>query len=236
VIEPFEVVARNLPEHANNAIHTDAGAQAAGFPSALVAGVTTYAYLCHPAIATWGLDWVAGGSGEVRFRSPVLAAETITCRLSADGTAIEAVGNNVVRATLTTGSPQTLDSAWYRADGEAVRTYRIVLDGEYDAAYAERAGDDLTLCRDAGVVHPAVWPALANHVVHRELVTGSWIHTRTRFVHVATAPVGATAEVAGHVVDRFNRSGERAVVHFRIAVNGTTVALLEHEAIVNLTP
>ena len=44
------VVARNLPEHARNAIHTDAGARAQGFPRALVAGVTTYAYLVHPAI------------------------------------------------------------------------------------------------------------------------------------------------------------------------------------------
>ena len=38
---PWSVTAQNLPEHARNAIHTDEGAQAAGFPRALVAGVTT---------------------------------------------------------------------------------------------------------------------------------------------------------------------------------------------------
>jgi hypothetical protein len=35
---PWTVVARNLPEHARNPIHTDAGAHAAGLPRALVAG------------------------------------------------------------------------------------------------------------------------------------------------------------------------------------------------------
>src|SRR5680860_163226 len=61
------VRARNLPEHAGNPIHTDAGARAEGFPSALVAGVTTYAYLTHPLVAAWGLDWLTRGGGEVRF-------------------------------------------------------------------------------------------------------------------------------------------------------------------------
>ena len=73
------VVARNLPEHARNAIHTDAGARAQGFPRALVAGVTTYAYLVHPAIDAWGLDWVAHGGGEVRFRRPVFDGDTVRC-------------------------------------------------------------------------------------------------------------------------------------------------------------
>ena len=49
----WSVKAQNLPEHARNPIHTDAGAQAAGFPRALVAGVTTsvsYTHLTLPTI------------------------------------------------------------------------------------------------------------------------------------------------------------------------------------------
>ena len=77
--EAWTVTARNLPEHARNAIHTDAGAQAAGFPRALVAGVTTYAYLTHPLAAGWGLAWLSGGGGEVRFRSPVFEHDDVRC-------------------------------------------------------------------------------------------------------------------------------------------------------------
>ena len=40
---PWRLVARNLPAHAGNPIHTDVGARAAGYPSALVAGVTVHA-------------------------------------------------------------------------------------------------------------------------------------------------------------------------------------------------
>ncbi|MCX6532667.1 MAG: hypothetical protein NTW34_00525 [Actinobacteria bacterium] len=54
----WQIIAGNLPEHARNPIHTDDGAQAAGFPRALVAGVTTYAYLTHPLIVAWGRDWL----------------------------------------------------------------------------------------------------------------------------------------------------------------------------------
>jgi acyl dehydratase len=77
--ETWSIAARNLPEHASNAIHTDAGARAAGFDSALVAGVTTYAYLTHPLVSAWGVDWVSNGGGEVRFRAPVFADETVDC-------------------------------------------------------------------------------------------------------------------------------------------------------------
>jgi hypothetical protein len=70
----WHINASNLAEHARNPIHTDEGAQRAGFPRALVAGVTTYAYLTHPLIVAWGKDWLHNGGGEVKFRRPVLMA------------------------------------------------------------------------------------------------------------------------------------------------------------------
>ena len=53
-VAPWSIVARNLTDHASNPIHTDAGARAAGFPRALVAGVTTYTYCVHPIAEHWG--------------------------------------------------------------------------------------------------------------------------------------------------------------------------------------
>ena len=80
----WSVVAQNLPEHARNPIHTDAGAQAAGFPRALVAGVTTYAYLTHPIVVAWGVEWLQRGGGEVRFRRPVFDHDLLRCTPSPD--------------------------------------------------------------------------------------------------------------------------------------------------------
>ncbi|MEN9646456.1 MAG: hypothetical protein RL238_3125 [Actinomycetota bacterium] len=230
------VVAQNLPEHARNAIHTDEGAQAAGFPRALVAGVTTYAYLTHPIAAAWGLDWVAHGGGEVRFRRPAFDGDTVRCEPTAEGDAV------VVAAC--TDEPEQ-PRATFRAvrsggdvpvlrDGEALLPRSIRLEGEWGADYGERAGDGFALYRDHGVVHPAVWPALANHIVHTQVARGSWIHTRSIVRHHALAAAGATADVSAAVVRRFESHGERAVLDVRIEVDGVVVATLEHEAIVAL--
>jgi hypothetical protein len=101
--------------------------------------------------------------------------------------------------------------------------------------YGVRAGDDLTLYERDGIVHPAVWPALANYVVHTALARGPWIHTRSRIDHYAVAPAGAVAEVHAVVVERFDRpSGERAILDVRIEIDGQLVAAIEHEAIVAL--
>ncbi|MEC9057465.1 MAG: hypothetical protein VX477_03430, partial [Actinomycetota bacterium] len=80
-------------------------------------------------------------------------------------------------------------------------------------------------------------PALANGVMTRHLVDGSWIHTGSRIVHHAVVPVGASALVEATVVDRFDtRSGSRAVVDVRISVDGLPVVTIEHEALVSLGP
>jgi len=234
--EPWDVIAQNLPEHARNRIHTDEGARAAGFPAALVAGVTTYAYLTHPIVAMWGLDWVRGGGGEVRFRGPVHRGDVITClpMRDHDVVAVEArvLGSDRARAVLRAW-PESVPEPPARP-GDRLATRHVRLEGEFGSSYGSRAGDDLDVYEKARVVHPAVWPALANHVVHAELARGPWIHTRSRIWHHAMAPAGSWAGVHATVVDRFRRSGERVVLEVIIEVDGRVVATLEHEAIVEL--
>lgn len=240
----FTVRAANLPEHARNPIHTDAGAQAAGFPRALVAGVTTYAYLTHPCAEAWGLDWVRSGGGEVRFRRPVFDQDIVRCvPIVNDALDADQSGDAVTIHALTDADDQP--RALFRAvrhageappmrDGEVLPPRRLHLAGEWGADYGSRAGDDFALYEQHGIVHPAVWPALANHIFYTELVRGSWVHTRSIIRHHAAAPAGAMADVSAVVVRRFESHGERAVVDLRIVVDGTLVATLEHEAIVAL--
>ena len=228
----WEVVARNLPEHAHNPIHTDAGAQAAGFPRALVAGVTTYAYLTHPAAAAWGLDWVANGGGEVRFRRPVFDGDLVRC--VPHGDEIHAITDEpeqpraIFRPVRSGGPAPTL------RPGEALPLKVVRLEGEWAADYGMRAGDPFPLYTEHEAVHPAVWPGLANHLTHTEVARGSWVHTRSIVRHHALARPGGTAEVQGVVVRRFEAHGERAVLDVIIRVDGVVVATLEHEAIVAL--
>lgn len=108
----WQINASNLAEHARNPIHTDVGAQAAGFPRALVAGVTTYAYLTHPLIVAWGQDWLHNGGGEVRFRRPVF-----------DGDALRCVPTNVDEATTIDAITDEPDQP--RAQFVAVKKFRL---------------------------------------------------------------------------------------------------------------
>jgi acyl dehydratase len=232
----WSIVARNLPEHARNPIHTDAGARAAGFERALVAGVTSYAYALHPVIARFGMDWVERGSARVRFRSPVFDGDRVEFPVTErdDG------GIDMVARVARSAAPLIELSAWPDATGaptigrpgEPVIAMTVELGGEYSSSYAAAAGDLDDPCARNRIVHPAVWPALANHVFHRRLVNGSWIHTRSRIRHHRAVDDGSTSTIDTTVVERFERSGSRAVAEVVIRVDGALVATIEHEAIV----
>ncbi len=235
-LAPWSVDAVNLAEHANNPIHTDAGGKAAGFAGALVAGVTTYVYLTRPPAEAWGLDWVANGGGEVRFFAPVLDRDRVVCvpTVGDDGeTVIKATVGDETRAQMTVvedsgpvGEPRA---------GDALEPYSFELRGRYDNR-GTVVGDDLELYDREGIVHPAVWPSLANVVMHEQLARGSWIHTRSRIRHHAVGPLGATAVLHSTLIERFDtRSGERAIVDMVFTIDDEVVVEIEHEALVALT-
>ena len=236
--EPVEwsIVAQNLPEHARNPIHTDAGAQAAGFPRALVAGVTTYAYMTHPLVVAWGEDWLASGGGEIRFRRPVFDQDLLRCVpvVDSDAVLVQAITSEpeqpraILRAVRNGGNVVPL------RDGEVLPSKEFELIDTFSCDYGSRAGDDFSFYADRGLVHPAVWPALANDIVYNYVARGSWVHMRSIIRHHATATAGATAELRSVVVRRFESHGERAVLDVHIVVEGQVVASLEHEAIVAL--
>ncbi len=231
-LRPWTAPAVNLEEHADNAIHTDAGAQAAGFPSALVAGVTVYAYMTHVPVAAWGLDWLTGGGAQVRFRSPIFDGEVVDYVPNTDGTVEARVGGSA-RSTCVvsragshpercTGVGETLDPISFVADTSWI-------------TYAARAGDDLGIYDALKVVHPVTWMRVANQFFHEQIVTGSWIHVRSSLQHHGVASHGAEIRAIATIVDRFDsRAGERAILDVRIAGDGVPVATYEHEAIIRV--
>lgn len=238
VLPPWSTRAVNLDEHADNPIHTDIGAREAGYPSAIVAGTTVYAYLTRPPVEAWGIDWITGGGVELRLKQAVLDDDLVVCRPiesgaddSADTVTVGALVADEVKATA---------EVWRRADSPAMRDgdslpqLEIDLDDTW-GRYGVRCGDDHELYRSDSIAHPAIWPSLANSVFKRHLVTGSWIHTRSRIAHLGRADLGDRLLVRAKVVDRFEtRAGKRAVVDIAVSVGDRPVAMIEHEALVEL--
>lgn len=229
-LQPWSVTAVNLPEHADNPIHTDAGAAAAGFPGALVAGVTTYAAMTHLPVTAWGLDWIDHGGVAVRFRHPILDGATIDCRVD-DGVVSACVdGDRCVEARFV---PAVRDEIVHRS-GEKLRPIEFDLDASW-SDYGLRAGDDCPVYQDEGIAHASSWPRIANQFCHEQLVTGAWIHVSSRIAHLGVARIGARIRAVAEVVERIDsRAGERAILDVRVSADGHDVAAVEHEAIISL--
>ncbi len=231
----WSATALNLAEHADNPIHTDAGAQAAGYPAAIVAGTTVFALMTHPPAAAWGLDWLRGGGCEVRFRAPVLADDVVECRTAADDGrwSVEAISRDEVAAACSVWLDAAVADA--PSGGERLPDLEVSLDEQW-AGYGRRAGDDLGLYDQHGIVHPAAWPCLANRIFSLHLVDGAWIHTRSLITHVDLAMRGTPVIVESVVTDRFEtRAGKRAVVDCRVRTDdGDLLCVIEHEALVEL--
>ncbi|MEM9515019.1 MAG: MaoC family dehydratase [Actinomycetota bacterium] len=233
----WTVTAVNAPEHAGNRIHTDEGARAQGFPAALVAGVTTYAYLTRPLVNAWGTDWLMRGGGEVRFRAPVFAGDQVECTPaeSSDGVCVEARVDRSPEALAVFAAVEHGDHVPPERDGERLSDRQVELVDRLGSGYGARVDDDLELYTRHGVIHPAVWPAIANDVFSADLVRGSWIHTRSRIQHHGIAHDGDVVTVRSTVIERFHRRGERAVADVRIERNGQPLVTIEHEAIIDLS-
>jgi acyl dehydratase len=230
MLQPWSVNAANLPEHADNAIHTDAGARAAGFSGALVAGVTTYAYMTHAPATAWGMEWLSAGGAEVRFRQPVMDADRVHLVIGEDEAVTASVGESANAEAQFRESAEVLP---LRA-GPPLNVIEFVLDASW-SDYGFRAGDDCPLYADHGIAHPTSWPRIANQFCHEQLVDGSWIHVRSRIAHHGVAVVGSTIHATAIVAERFDsRAGERAVLDVRIDADGSPVASIEHEAIIRL--
>ena len=232
-LTPWSCRAVNLPEHADNPIHTDEGAQAAGFDAAIVAGVSVYAYMTHPPAAAWGESWLSKGGGELKLKRPVLDQQQVRCDVTthANSPRIEARVDGELCASFDLFQSATVPPM---RTGEPLPERQVTLD-ESRTRYGIRAGDDLDLYDELGCAHPALWPHVANMIFADHLVSGAWIHTRSLIFHQGLAYDGQTLKVVANVIDRFNtKSGERAVADIAFFADERPVARVEHEALVRL--
>ena len=232
-LSSWAAVAVNLPEHANNPVHTDAGAVAAGFAAALVAGTTIHAYLTHPPAAAWGASWLDHGWSELKLIAPVMDRERVVVS-PAEGPVIEARVGGQLRATLAVALSVPEPDPVERSVLEEHDRLRIDL-AERLGDYGLRAGDDLPLYAREGRAHPSVWSCSGNAVTMAFHVNGPWVHVRSAISHLGPVAANATVDLRSALVDRFDsRAGERVVIDIEASVEGRPVARIEHESIVRL--
>lgn len=232
----WQTQAINLVEHADNPVHTDEGARAAGFDAALVAGTTVHAYLTHPVVAAWGTSWLDHGWSELRLIAPVLDNDTVDL-VPNDTSAVEAQVGGVLKATLIVANVAPAAADHPATDHPAIERHAdmtfALADGLGD--YGTRAGDDLGIYEREHRAHPSVWSCIGNSITKANHVDGPWVHVRSAITHLWPTASDAVVTSTSALVNRFDsRAGERVVLNIEASVDGIPVARIEHESIVRL--
>jgi hypothetical protein len=80
--QPWQGEAYNQVPESENRIHSDEVARRYGFQGGLVPGVTVSAYLCHPAIEAWGMDWLERGRARAVVSTPLYDRKRFRVELS----------------------------------------------------------------------------------------------------------------------------------------------------------
>lgn len=215
----YHIKARNTAAAGENVIHDDAAARRYGFLGGLVPGVTLYAYLTEPLVATLGVPWLDRGTATVHFVRPVLDGEEVTVSGAVTGRDAGGVSVTLTAATPQTGPcavttatlpaapPTPVNVALYGTaplPAERPVVSRQLLErpgplGTIDTLYdAERASaflggveDPLPLYRGAdGCVHPAFFLDQANRALDQNVRLGPWILVSSRVRHLRLARMG----------------------------------------------
>jgi acyl dehydratase len=237
----FEVVAHNTATASSNKIHDDEVARRYGFGGGLVPGVDVYAYMTRPAAAAWGLDWLSGGTMQVRFQSPVYEGQAVVVTAgeptpATDGSwptmAIELRNSDgAVCATGEAGLPGADHrspplSTWpdvapaaeppdaspeSLAPGTALRLVGHRFHAGQADEYLADVREELQLYHALRVAHPGWLLRHANHVLSANVRLGPWIHVESRVRHHALVRDGESIDARAVVSREWTRKGHRFV-------------------------
>jgi len=219
-----------VPDSANE-IHGDTLAKEYGFVGGLVPGVTVSAYLCHPAVNSWGLDWLTRGGAHVRVASPLYDGEKLEiCILGQSATTYSAelvrpggIASASAELWLVDAVAQTsarrgdrIEGLDYVAPKASVEHWsRLQQQGCHAVRY--RWGDDnamSTYLRDdslmpellqetgGGFANMSFILGISNWVLASNAYMNPWVHLETTSQNFAPIPSG-TSVVAEMVVREF---------------------------------
>jgi hypothetical protein len=238
--QPWQAEAYNQVPDSENRIHSDEVARAYGFRGGLVPGVTVTAYLCHPAVEAWGMDWLEHGRARAILTTPLYDGLRFRVELSnATASAYEGIVIDEEGTRSATGNVE-LPSAVpappaMRGDppiGEGFRRPRAsrevmeelrerglhALPARWnDAAeitgYVRDASTMPELLRSdgGGYANTAFILGLTNWALAANVIMEAWLHLETAFQHHRSVPRDSELLVESAIADLFDKKGHEFV-------------------------
>jgi hypothetical protein len=261
----WQGVAFNQATASENKIHSDEVARRYGFRGGLVPGVTVYAYLVHPALASWGLYWLERGTATVALKKPLYDGGRFHVDLKADGASAYdgevcdeggvvcaegrvALGDGGGAPARRGDAPVPAADARPEATRAALEALRergsgavhLRWTGEGTLERYTVALDDMPdLARPdrGGFAHPAFSLGLANTALAANVSLGPWIHVASEVRHHAAIPLDSALCIESRVTDLFARGGHE-FVDLDVAVFRDDIPVLSasHRAIYRIRP
>lgn len=230
-MQAHSLVAFNTATASANKIHDDEVARRFGFRGGLVPGVDVYAYLCHPPVEAWGLDWLARGTMRARFHAPVydgrrvdiVPGEDGRLELRDDDGALCAEG---AAALPDDGAPVPDPAEWPdvdQVDDPPPASPEVLVPGTAfglapHGFHADRAHEYLADVRatspvyaDEGVAHPGWLLRDANYVLSANVRLGPWIHVESVVQHHDVVRDGQEVTARALVTKEWDHKGHRFV-------------------------
>jgi hypothetical protein len=228
----YRVVAHNSATESENKIHHDDVARRYGFAGGLVPGVTVYAYMTHPVVATFGRSWLERGTMETRFVRPCYEGDDVTISADGDERALALTARRAGDEVIATGRaslpsvasvppaldvypaaplpderpPATYDTLAALGDlGSWEATFRA----EHAPAFLDEIGDDLALYRDGGAAHPGYLLLSANWILGANVRLGPWMHVGSDVTNFGVVEDGDRVSTRGRITSMFDRKGHR---------------------------
>lgn len=259
-ITGWELFAHNTATESNNKIHDDAVARKLGFTGGLVPGVDVYAYLTHPPVEAWGLEWLERGAMRARFDRPVYDGDRVRVvvnevREDASGLHADLELRNSLdeccasaTAVLPAGAPEPPEAAEWDDVAQAdepppASPVSLAIGTAFGLAphgfHVDRAGEYLDdvretaeLYRTEGVAHPGWLLRDANYVLSGNVRLGPWIHVESVTQHFRVVRDGQTVQTRSTVSNEWEHKGHRFVtLDVGILADGAVAARVAHTAI-----
>jgi hypothetical protein len=232
--------AYNQSTESENRIHSDEVAREYGFKGGLVPGVTVSAYLIHPGVEAWGLDWLTRGRASVVVGKPLYDGRPFRVEVS-DATersyrAVLIDEEDVECASADVELPENVPSPpEFRGDSRIGEGYerpqgtRDVMEGlRKQGMRALRARWDgttgiVSYLRDAsgmpetlraeggGYANPANTLGITNWVLGGNVKISPWLHLQTDSQNYAPIPPGSELVAEVAIADLFERKGHEFV-------------------------
>jgi acyl dehydratase len=234
--QSYRVRAHNAATESENKIHDDEVARRYGFEGGLVPGVTVYAYMTHPVVATFGRPWLERGSMTARFLRPCydgdeVVVDSTPTETDDDEQALELTvsrGDEVI-ATGTASLPPVATSApavdayptaplpddrpavshEALAAIDPLGSWVATFRADHAPAFLDEIADDLELYRDGGPAHPGYLLLSANSILTANVRLGPWMHVGSEVTSFGVVADDDRVSTRGRITDMFERKSHR---------------------------